>query len=92
MAAEGKEDTKGKIAHKTVAVKRFFLNTVGQNPMQPCIEILLGKFLNVGFSSKLAKFIKKELNAPEIKAITTKTKPVAIFVGTWNCNGTNKLD
>jgi hypothetical protein len=46
----GKEGFEGKIAHKTVAVKRFFLNTLAQNPMQLSIEIILGKFMNLGFA------------------------------------------
>jgi len=29
----GKEGLEGKIAHKKVAVQRFLLNTLGQNPM-----------------------------------------------------------
>lgn len=90
VSSEGKEGLEGKIAHKTVAVKRFFLNTVGQNPMQLSIEILLGKFLNLGYSVQLAKFIKKEL--AEVKQSISTTQPLSIFVGTWNCGGVKAYD
>ena len=60
--------------------------------MQRCIEIILGKFLNVGYSVQLAKFIKKELNTSEIKAVTTTVRPLKIFVGTWNCDGVKNYE
>jgi hypothetical protein len=46
VTRDGKEGLDGKLAHKTVAVKRFFLNTFSENPMQTSIDIILGKFLN----------------------------------------------
>lgn len=33
VSRDGKESFDGKIAHKKVAVKRFFLNTFSENPM-----------------------------------------------------------
>lgn len=46
VSRDGRETIDGKIAHKTVAVKRFFLNTFSENSMQLSIDIVLGKFLN----------------------------------------------
>ena len=46
VSRDGKEYLEGKISHKTIAVKRFFLNTLTDNPMQLSIDIVLGKFLN----------------------------------------------
>ncbi len=33
VSRDGKETVEGKIQHKTVTVKRFFLNTFSENPM-----------------------------------------------------------
>jgi hypothetical protein len=41
-----------KIGHKTVTIQRFFKNTFTENPMQLSIDIVLGKFLNQGYSSE----------------------------------------
>lgn len=61
VSMSGKEGFEGKIAHKTVAVKRFFLNTLAQNPMQLSIEIILGKFMNLGFALNQKRYIDSEL-------------------------------
>lgn len=58
MTRDGKEGIDGKLAHKTVAVKRFFLNTFSENPMQISIDIILGKFLNKGFSLEQTQFVE----------------------------------
>jgi synaptojanin len=50
VSRDGKETFEGKMGHKAVAVKRFFLNTFSENPMQLSIDIVLGKFLNQGYS------------------------------------------
>jgi hypothetical protein len=59
VSRDGKESFDGKIAHKTVAVKRFFLNTFTENPMQLSIDIVLGKFLNQGYSKEQSDYIAK---------------------------------
>lgn len=58
MTRDGKEGIDGKLAHKTVEVKRFFLNTFSENPMQISIDIILGKFLNKGFSLEQTQFVE----------------------------------
>lgn len=62
VTRDGKEGIDGKLAHKTVAVKRFFLNTFSENPMQTSIDIILGKFLNQGFSLEQNLYLEKEMS------------------------------
>lgn len=52
VSRDGKETVEGKIQHKTVTIQRFFKNTFSENPMQLSIDIVLGKFLNQGYSKE----------------------------------------
>ena len=57
MARDGKRGLEGSLVHRVVEIERFFKNTVGKNPIQLSIEILLGKFLNKGYSQEQKQFI-----------------------------------
>ena len=82
VSRDGKETAKGKIGHKTVAVKRFFLNTFNENPMQLSIDIVLGKWLNQGYATQQTQYIQKQM------ALSSDLKPtienITIATATWN--------
>lgn len=62
VSRDGKETAKGKIGHKTVAVKRFFLNTFSENPMQLSIDIVLGKWLNSAcYAQQQSQHIERQI-------------------------------
>ena len=46
VSRDGKEGFMGKMAHNQASVKRFFMNTFSENPMQQAIDIVLGKNVN----------------------------------------------
>jgi hypothetical protein len=50
VSRDGKEGFMGKMAHNSASVKRFFMNTFNENPMQHAIEVVLGKHINQGYS------------------------------------------
>ena len=51
VTRDGREGFLGKLDHKTKVVRRFLINTLGDNPMQTSIDIVQGKHLNSGYSS-----------------------------------------
>jgi hypothetical protein len=57
VARDGKRGLEGSLVHRVVEIERFLKNTVGKNPIQLSIEILLGKFLNKGYSQEQKQFI-----------------------------------
>jgi len=90
VTRDGKEGLDGKLAHKTNAVKRFFLNTFSENPMQTSIDIVLGKFLNQGFSSEQNLYVEKEISL--LSDQHTQVENMSIVVGSWNLGGIRPYD
>lgn len=84
VSRDGRETFDCKVQHKTMAVKRFFLNTLSENPMQLSIDIVLGKFMGAGYCSKRAEFIAKSLANEDVQP---KVDRVTIGVGSWNLSG-----
>jgi synaptojanin len=62
VSRDGKETLESKIGHKTVTIQRFFKNTFTENPMQLSIDIVLGKFLNQGYSSEQQAYIDRQIS------------------------------
>ena len=85
VSRDGKETFEGKMQHKSVAVKRFFLNTVQANQMQESIDIVLGKFPNKGYSKELAAYIERQISF--IDELQPKIELITIGVATWNLAG-----
>lgn len=90
VSRDGKESIDGRIAHKTVAVKRFFLNTFSENPMQLSIDIVLGKFLNQGYSQEQSDYIASEIS--RISELQPKVELITIAVATWSLAGIKLFD
>lgn len=79
----------GKIAHNSASVKRFFLNTFAENPMQEAIDISLGKHVNQGYSKDLESHVKKGLSAG-LQGMT-ETEEISISVASWSMGGKRTL-
>lgn len=78
----------GKIAHNSASVKRFFLNTFAENPMQEAIDITLGKHTNQGYSQEMQKHINRGLQAG-LEGMT-ETEDISLSVYSWSLGGNCK--
>jgi len=53
VTRDGKEGVIGKIDHKTKVFQRYLINCFSVNPMQTCIDIVLGKHITTKALSEL---------------------------------------
>jgi hypothetical protein len=89
VTRDGKEGLYGKIDHKSKVFQRYLINCFSVNPMQTCIDIVLGKYITTTVSSDLQDFIDKGLT--EMQSRLSKVDQLRVINISWDLKG-GKID
>jgi hypothetical protein len=85
VTRDGKEGLFGKIDHKSKVFQRYLINCFSVNPMQTCIDIVLGKHITTTASSELQDFIEKGL--VEMHSRLSKVDLLRVINLSWDLKG-----